>query len=353
MSAVDYIKDYIKKTAPLLDKIFKEKEKEAARMSPITAEMMRIYRKFMGGKNIRGALIKLGYECFGGKSEKEILKASLMIEIAHAFLIMHDDIMDNDRLRRGMPTIHLQYEQLHQKRYAKGDSEHYGKCLAIDLGDAGFTLANLLLIETDFPSKVKLKVLRRFNEVILTTAFGQAMDISFENSEKFTEDNIIKVHSLKTANYTITAPLQYGALLAGKEGGKVEKIKNYGLPVGIAFQLRDDELGLFSDEKTLGKPIASDVGEDKITMLHLKSLELASPKDKKFLEYAYGNRHLTPKEIERVRGITVKTGALAYSQKLSKDLVKKGKKFVPQITTNPKFQDLLYKMADYMIERNS
>ncbi len=353
MGAENYIKDYIKKTTPLLDKIFKEKEKEAARISPITAEMMRIYLKFMGGKNIRGALTKLGYECFGGKNEKEILKTSLMIEIAHTFLLMHDDIMDKDNLRRGMTTIHLQYEQLHQKRYSKGDSEHYGKCMAIDLGDAGFTIANLLLTEAGFPAQVKLRVLRQFNQVILTTAFGQAIDMSFENSEEFTEDDIIKVHSFKTANYTITAPLQYGALLAGGIGERVEKIKDYGLPIGIAFQLRDDELGLFSDEKTLGKPIASDVGENKITMLHLKALKLANSKDKKFLEYAYGNRNLTLKEIERVRKITVETGALEYSQKLSKDLVKKGKKFVLQITTNPKLQGMLYKMADYMIERNS
>jgi geranylgeranyl pyrophosphate synthase len=80
MKAKTYLKDYIKKTTPILNRIFQEKQKEAAKISPITAEMIRVYRKFMGGKNIRGSLTKLGYECFGGKNEKTILKASLMVE---------------------------------------------------------------------------------------------------------------------------------------------------------------------------------------------------------------------------------------------------------------------------------
>lgn len=353
MGAKDYLKDYIEKTNPLLEKIFKRKEKEAGKISSIAAEMMRIYLNFMGGKNIRGALTRLGYECFGGKNERSILKASLMVEITHAFLLMHDDIMDRDTLRRGMPTIHAQYERLLKKSHHKSDSPHYGRCMAIDLGDTGFVLAHLILAEADFPAEVKERVLRRFNQVLLDTAFGQAIDVTYEHFEKITEEDVMRVHHYKTANYTITGPLQYGVLFAGANDNQIKIIEKYGLPVGIAFQLRDDELGIFSDEEKLGKPVGSDIRENKNTLLHIKALEWANPEERKFLEYAYGNRDLTKEEVKKVQEITIKTGALAYSQKLSGQLVGKGKKYVVKITSDPELRDTLYKMADFMIERDS
>lgn len=353
MEAKDYLKNYLAKAEPILDSFFKAQERKAAKISPITAEMIRIYRNFMGGKNIRGSLTKLGYECFGGKNEKAILEASLMAEIAHALFLIHDDIMDQDNLRRGRPTIHVQYEKLHQQRYKKGESRHYGTCLAIDLGDVGFVISNLILANSPFPSKVKEKVSLKFLQVLLETAFGQAIDVSYENLESVTEEDVMRVHHYKTANYTITGPLQYGALFAGAEEKEVDKIEKYGLPVGIAFQLRDDELGLFSDEKTLGKPIGGDVKEDKNTILHLKAWEWAKGKDKEFIKNAYGSKDLTKKELDRVRKITIKSGVLAYSQKMARDLVEKGKKFVPQMTSDPELQDTLYNLADYMIERES
>lgn len=353
MEAKAYLKDYIKKSTPILDEIFQEKQKEAAKISPITAEMMRVYRRFMGGKNIRGALTKLGYQCFGGRNEREILRASLMVEVTHSFCLMHDDFMDQDSLRRNLPTIHIQYSRLHRQRYVKGDPGHYGDCMAIDLGDSGFVIAHLLLAEAKFSPEVKEKVLRRFDQVLLNTTFGQAIDLTYEHFARVGEKDVMRVHRFKTADYTITGPLQYGALFAGADEEKVAKIEKYGLPVGIAFQLRDDELGIFSEEEELGKPVGSDIRENKNTLLHIKALEWADPKEKEFLKATYGKHDLNRREIEKVREITIKTGALAYSQKLSRRLVEKGKKFVPQITKNPELQDTFYKMADFMIERRS
>lgn len=353
MDARAYLDDYSKRANKFLDKFFAKEEKEAGKISPITAEMMRIYRKFMGGKNIRGSLVKLGYECFGGKDEKVIIKASLMIEITHSFFLMHDDIMDKDSLRRNMPTIHIQYEGLHRERYKKREASHFGLCMAIDVGDAGFALSHLLLANSNFSDEIKTKVLKCFNEQVLMTAFGQALDLVYEVANRLSEEDILRIHHYKTANYTITGPLQYGALFAGADEREIKKIEKYGLPVGIAFQLRDDELGLFADEKTLGKPIGSDVKENKNTILHLKALELAKGEEKEFIKYAYGNKNLTKKEIERVREITKRTGALAYSQRMAKSLVEKGKRFIPQITQDTELADMLANMADFMIERES
>lgn len=353
MRAKAYLKDYIKKTEPILNSFFKIKEKEAARISPITAEMIRIYRNFMGGKNIRGGLTKLGYECFEGKNERAILKASLMVEITHSFLLIHDDIMDKDTLRRGEPTIHLQYEDIHRKRRFEREGNHYGLSMAIDMGDVGLILSHLLLADADFSNEIKTRVLKSFDEQILMTAFGQALDVTYEAANQLNEEDILKIHHYKTANYTITGPLQYGTLFAGASEKEIKKIERYGLPIGIAFQLRDDELGLFADEEALGKPIGSDVKENKNTILHLRALELAKGKDKKFIKYAYGNRNLTKKELNQVRRITQKTGALTYSQKMAERLVEKGKKFIPQITQDRELANTLLNMADFMIERES
>lgn len=353
MDAKLYLLDYVKKTSPTLKRIFEKEGEKVSLISPIASEMMKFYLDFMGGKNIRGALTRLGYECFGGKNEKAVLRASLMVEVTHAFLLMHDDIMDQDSLRRGLPTIHVRYGEIHRERYTKGDFRHYGLCMALNLGDAGFALSNLILADSDFSSEIKERVLRKFSRQILTTSYGQAIDVSLEHTGLVTEDDVMKVHHYKTANYTITGPLQYGALFAGATERTVEKIEKYGLPVGIAFQLRDDELGLFSDEKTLGKPIGSDVREDKNTILHIEALELAQGEDKRFLSHAYGNANLSFEDIKRVQEITIKTGALSYSQKMAKELVEKGKKHVAGITKNSELRDTLYKMADFMIERTS
>jgi geranylgeranyl diphosphate synthase, type I len=353
MEAKDYLKDYIKKSEPFLDSVFKAEEQKGVKISPLIEEMMQMYRQFMGGKNIRGSLVKLGYECFNGKDEKAILEASLMVEICHAFLLMHDDIMDQDDLRRGKPTIHVQYEKLHQQRCKKGDSGHYGTCMAIDLGDVGLILSSLVLANSRFSPEIKERVLRRFHQVLLETAFGQAIDVSYENLETVTEKDVMRVHHYKTANYTITGPLQYGALFAGASEDEIGKIEKYGLPLGIAFQLRDDELGLFSDEEKTGKPMGSDIRENKNTLLRIKAVELADSEDKNFLQHAYGNQNLTKAEVKKVQEITVKTGALKYSQELARKLVEEGKKNVTQITDNPEFQSTLYKAADYMIERES
>jgi geranylgeranyl diphosphate synthase type I len=225
--------------------------------------------------------------------------------------------------------------------------------MAVDMGDIGLVLPQLILADSDFSDEIKTRILRCFNRQLLVTAFGQALDVNLELMTELAEEDILKIHHYKTANYTITGPLQCGALFAEADEKEVEKIEQYGLPVGIAFQLRDDELGLYSDEKTLGKPIGSDVKENKNTILHLKALELAKGEDKDFIRRAYGNRNLAEKELERVRKITEKTGALAYSQKMARELVEEGKKFVPQITTNPERQETLYKMADFMVERES
>lgn len=346
MGIKKYLKNYAQKADAVLDEFFAGKKKQARAISPIAAEMVERYRNFMiGGKKLRGAEIKLGYELCGKMAGKEIIKASTTIEIIHSFLLMHDDVMDQDTLRRGQPTLHKQYEA--------GHTPHFGLSMAVNTGDLGMFLAYEALMNTRLPLKQKAAAWKVLNETIIEVAHGQALDMTYELSKKVTKEDVLRVHTHKTATYTVTAPLQIGATLGGATKQKLLTLEKFGLPIGIAFQLRDDELGMFSDEETLGKPVDSDLTEGKNTLLFVKALELGNKVQKRFIKYAHGNPNLTLKEVEKVRRILIDTGALAYSQNLSRELVEKGKKFVPRITRDLRLQDTLYSMADFMIQREN
>jgi geranylgeranyl diphosphate synthase, type I len=359
MDAKPYLKDYAERADVYLDKFFDRKIAEVGDVGKggkgllIAQDMLSRYKKFShGGKKLRGALIQLGYEIAGGKKD-EILEASTCIEIIHSFLLMHDDIEDKDSLRRGFPTMHRQYELEHRKYKLNKDASHYGVSMGINTGDLGAYLGMEVLLNAKISDKNKINGALYFSRLLQRVSYGQGLDVSYEQMGGITEHDVMQVHLHKTSIYTIGGPLKIGALLGGLSKTKIENIEKFGEPVGIAFQLRDDELGLFSEEEKLGKPIGGDVKEGKNTVLHIKALEVANSKDNKFLRFAYGNESLSNEDIRRVQEITISCGALEYSQKLSKKLVASGKKFIPQITNDREHQDTLAKIADFMILRES
>lgn len=358
MIAEEYLKSYINKSRPFLDLFFEKRLFDSSKISPIASQMVTIYKKFMGGKNLRGALTYYSYKMFGGKSEEDILRASTIVEITHAFLLMHDDIMDQDALRRGQPTIHKQYEDIFKKRFPYNNRrtpEHFGTSLAINVGDLGPYFSNLILLDTHFDSNRKLDFLKILSETIITVAYGQSLDMFYESDLNPTLPKILRVHQFKTANYTINGPLKYGAVLAGLDTGlpHFKALDLYGTPVGIAFQLRDDELGMFSTEEELGKPADSDLKEGKNTLLFQKAFEKGTHEQVKFLKYAHGNHDISKADTNKVRQIIVDCGALEFSKKMGRRLVEKGKQYIPQITPDGKYQELLRITADYVIERNN
>lgn len=346
-SFIDFITQYNSDLKPVLDGVFDAEAKRVGEIVPMAARMAEDYKHFLeGGKKLRGSEIFLGYQMFGGSSVKTGLLASLVIEIIHSFLLIHDDFMDQDDLRRGEPTMH--------KKYAKEFGAHYGESMAINLGDEGCFFAIQLLNSLDLPRERLSKTTEFLGQMLFEVGIGQALDITYESEREFSEEKVLKVHRYKTAEYTIPGPLTIGAILAGVEDTKIlHTIKDFGIPVGIAFQLRDDELGMFSTEEELGKPVDSDIKEGKLTLLIVKAMENASGEDLEFLKASYGKKNLSLEAVERIRQIMKDTGALEYSQKKSRDLVEEGKKFIPGITDDPEYQKLLRELADFCIERNS
>lgn len=355
MEAREFLADYAQKAEKYLDLFFERKIKEAERISPVSREMVEIFRDHLqGGKKARGALMVLGYRLAGGEEEEKIYRASIFPEIIQSFLLIHDDIMDYGVVRRGKPTPQVIYAQKYCQKNYKGDAEHFGLSMAIDLGDLGMYLGQEALFESGFKEEKVAEVIRLSNKVYQEVIWGQALDIYGEVSGEFNEDYVLKIHLMKTAGYSVTAPLQFGAILAGAERSTLELLADYGNSVGVAFQLQDDVLGLFGEEAVVGKEAGvGDIREGKVTLLIVKALEKTEGKDRNFLKRVYGSREIGEDEVDRVQEIIKKSGSLDYSLEKARILVEGGKKAVLKITADKDLQETLCSLADFMVQRTS
>ena len=353
MDIKTFLIEYGSQADRFLDDFFSDKKKEAKKISSIATQMLDLYQEHLrGGKKARGALMVLGYQLAGGKERKKILKASLFLEIMHSFLLIHDDVMDKALLRRGKPTPEIFYQKLSQKKNFSGDQKHFALSMTIDLGDLGVFLAQEALVESGFSKDRLFDCQREANLIYQKVVFGQALDIFGEKQDQFGEDYVLKIHRLKTADYSISGPLRLGAILAGAPKELLSNLTDYGLKLGIAFQIQDDYLGVFGDEKTLGKEVGSDIKEGKATLLILKAKQKADQKQRDFLRQTYGKSHLSRGEIDQVRAIFQETKADQFSLKKATKLTEVAKKSINKITRNKQKRVLLEQLADYMIKRN-
>ncbi len=306
-------------------------------------------------KRLRGSFIKYGYNLIGGKDEKEILKASMSIELIHTALLMHDDFMDQDDTRRGLPTTHEYYKDYHSKNKFRFEAKHYGDSMALGVGDIALMAGFEILGRCNFDSSVKINALNRQLRGIMNTGFGQAYDITLESSGVASEKDIIDLHKAKTAIYTYENPLHIGAILAGAKEEDLELISRYAIPGGVAFQLQDDILGLFGDPIKTGKPAHSDLRQGKMTLLIIKALECASRNQKQKLLETWGKRDLTDLEADVARQIVRETGSLDYSQKTSIKWARKAQLAIPEMKIrrwNEDAVNYLDGIAQYMVERD-
>ncbi len=353
MRLKSFLADYSQQADQLLDRFFQVKKKQAETISPLAVQMLDLYQDHLrGGKKARGALMVLGYQIAKGKETNKIFKASLFLEMIHSFLLIHDDVMDKALLRRGRQTPEVFYQKLADKKNFKGDKKHFALSMAIDLGDLGMFLAQEALFDSGFTKDRLFDCQKEANLVFQQVAFGQALDIFGEKKGKFSQDYVLKIHKLKTADYSVSGPLRLGAILAGGNNSLLENLTDYGLNLGIAFQIQDDYLGAFGDEKVLGKETGQDIKEGKATLLILKAKQKASRQERDFLEKTYGKKDISRSEIDRIKEIFIKTGADKYSLQKASQLVTEAKIVVDKITTDKNKRGLLEQLADYMVKRN-
>lgn len=342
-----------------LEIFFKKKIKEAKSISLLMSQMTKEISDqvtkeindfvLRGGKRIRPILVYYGYLAAGGKDKKAILDAAISIEIIHNYLLIHDDIIDKDEFRRGKPTIHWKYQRLY-KRVSK-DFKHLGISAGIVAGDLCSAFGYEILTNSKFSDSLKVKALDKLNRIITEVGGGEILDVFLGIKHQLKKDEIFKILEYKTARYTIEGPLHLGAILAGADKRILKKLSDYAIPLGIAFQIQDDILGMFGDEKKLGKPIGSDLREGKQTLLIFKARKSASKRQRKIIDQALGNPNLTKNQLEKVREIVIKTGSLDFARNLAKKLVSQSKIAIKKSNFPPVVKEFLTELADFMIER--
>lgn len=317
-------------------------------------EMAKNLRSFVlrSGKRIRPILFYYGYLVAGGKKKKEILKTAISVELVHSYLLIHDDIIDQDSFRHGSLSMHCKYEKEYQNRFKNKQLKHFGTSMAIVVGDLASAFGYEVLTSSDFSGSLKIKALDKLNDIISNTTLGQALDLILEMRESINLKEIFEMQRYKTAKYTIEGPLHLGAILAGADEKLLGSISRFAIPLGVAFQIQDDIIGVFGDENKIGKPIGSDIREGKKTLLIFKAVEKATEGQKKTLDRALGNKNITIDEIKTVRNIIVSTGSLEFSKNKARELKEFSLKCLTKIkeisNENKKF---LRDLADFIVRR--
>ncbi|MCT9933636.1 polyprenyl synthetase family protein [Planotetraspora sp. A-T 1434] len=277
---------------------------------PEVATAYRFLRHFIlgGGKRIRPLLCYWGWRGAGGEDSDQIISAGSALELCHAGLLIHDDIMDSSDLRRGHPTMHRRLAGLHRGPAARS----FGRAAAILLGALTLAWSDELLSSSEVePSR--LRVARALFDRLRTEVItGQYLDILAQVRDLSTVEQALMVVRFKTAKYTVERPLQIGGALAGADEALLDLYSELGVPLGEAFQLRDDVLGMFGDPAETGKSVLDDLREGKHTILIAHALQHASRAEALHLRTWHGNEDLTEQRAAELRQIVVATGALSH-----------------------------------------
>lgn len=302
-----------------------------------------LIRHSSGGKRIRAYLVSLGYGIFKGFNNMgDVLVPSLSYELFQTGILAHDDIIDNSDYRRFKPSMH--------KDLGKG---HDGVSKSICVGDFGIVSAIEILDKCHFSAETKLRAISHQNKVFSATIAGELKDIEFSYAERVSEDDILDMYRLKTAQYTVSGPLVLGAVLAGADNDEIKLLSDFGDAVGISFQIRDDILGMFGDEAKLGKSITSDMCEGKKTVLVSHFDRTACEKKNSEFYSVYGKENSSVSELEKARRILVETGSLKYAEDLCKSYTDKALLTLNKMNVSNDGRQLLLGLLEYMTSRNS
>jgi len=283
-----------------------------------------------GGKRVRPAFAYWGYRAVTAEPDAPVGDDALLLfsalELLHACALVHDDVIDDSATRRGMPTAHIHFTELHRGRGWSGSPEQFGRSAAILLGDLSLVWADDIVTTVDLPRETQLRVQRVWSDIRTEVLGGQYLDIVAESSGAESIASAMNVNTYKTASYTISRPLQFGAAAAADRPDVQRLFHELGTDLGVAFQLRDDVLGVFGDPAVTGKPSGDDLRSGKRTVLLAEALERADSTDPAaatLLRRGIGT-DLTDSQVRELRRAIESVGALAAVEEHIEMLTRRG-----------------------------
>jgi geranylgeranyl diphosphate synthase type II len=290
------------------------------------------YTLDMGGKRLRPVMLLMACGLFDGDIE-QALPAAIAVEVFHNFTLLHDDIMDRADIRRNKPSVHKKYNEN----------------IAILSGDAMSILAYRYLLETQ--SNNLQKIIQLFSQTAIEVCEGQQYDMDFEEKLEVSINDYLKMIRLKTAAL-IACSLKMGAWLADASDEDAERIYQFGINLGLAFQLQDDLLDVFADQKKFGKTLGGDIIANKKTYLLLKAMEIAGEEQKAQLVDWFTKRTFDPREkVEAVKKIYSVLNIPATSKQKADNYYRLALKELQAVTIENEFKDQLFLLAETVMKR--
>lgn len=308
----------------------------------IKESLEELKRLSKGGKRVRGYLIKLGQMLFG-KDDDSYIDIAAAIEIFQTAILIHDDVIDEADKRRGLDTINAKY------------AGHIGISKAICIGDLGFFISYNIINNANISDDLKIEIMKVYSKTLYNTVNGEIIDVelplkSLEYHKKMDDKLIYDIYVNKTAWYTIIGPILIGASSANASSLDKEKLMKMGENLGIAFQIKDDLLGLYSENDSMGKTL-NDIKEGKQTIIYKYAIDHANKEEIEIINKYYGNSDVTIGENKIITDLFIKLGAKENAEKLELEYTKKGIDIINSMDVKNK--NLFMDFANYLLKRKN
>jgi geranylgeranyl diphosphate synthase type I len=334
-------------------------DEQAERLRPLGDDAARLLAEaralVSGGKRFRAAFCYWGYHAVAGPAyddatDDALVRACASLELLHASALVHDDYMDASDTRRGRPATHRGFADEHRADRWRGDPEQYGASAAILLGDLLLSWSDELLRRCGLPMEPVVAALDVFDRCRSEVITGQFLDVSVQARGAADVDAAMTVLRYKSAKYSIERPLHIGATLAGGTQDQLARLSSYGLPLGEAFQLRDDLLGVFGDPSTTGKPAGDDLVEGKRTVLVALALDAAPAGEAARLDAALGTS-LSEEDVAELRRVIDDSGAHEQVEQVISELAGKATAALEGTDLDVVSRDVLLDLATAATDR--
>jgi geranylgeranyl diphosphate synthase type I len=355
MTFADYLSSRRAYLAQYLQKFISREERLAGdELSDIALERLADFST--KGKMLRGTFVMLGYEMFteidnstpekNEYTHEDVLRVAVAMELSQAAILIHDDIMDNDRTRRGNKTIFAHYAE-DAAYHNISIPDEYGKSMAMIVGDAGLFLTYELIGSIDVDPAIRSRIMNRYSKEMLKTCLGQFLDYHYgKTTQERSLDEIKRMYHLKTRSYTFTLPLMMGAYLAGKTDDELTVLEEIATYMGEVFQIKDDELGLFGDATKTGKAVGSDIAEDKKTLFRAELFNNATPEEKSQLQNIFG-KLLSEENVKYVQELLESYGIRKNLQEKVQINSKKAHELLAKLSISDEARNLFRELVDY------
>ena len=320
-------------------------------MAPELSAMTDAVTDFLaGGKRLRAGFCFWGHRGAGGSDSQAIISAAAALELFQACAIIHDDVMDGSDTRRGRPAVHRRFAELHASQGWEGEAEAFGRGAAILLGDLCLSWSDELLSSSWLIHDSARAV---FDAMRAELMGGQYLDLLEQVRGNSTVESALRVARFKSAKYTVVEPLHLGAALADAPQDVFVSYTAYGMPLGEAFQLRDDMLGVFGDPSITGKPAGDDLREGKRTVLVAMAMEAASPQQAALVRRHLGDPKLDDAGVAELQEVLLSTGAVARVEDLIVSRTTEAREAIDQAPIAEEAAQVLRELAEAATTRTA